>query len=204
MADLTAVVALLALGAVTAHVTETTARVAGGLASASVATGTATVASTAAAVSTSSTAVAATLGAVAGNVTDLTTLVALLAAAATATHLGTAVLGALARDVAGATAAVARLLSLGRSAFTANVALLTTVVASWGTLGGALGSAVRRVSAVVAATATGASSRCLVRVHFGRVLGKRPKYQMSKGVTLEDCCLLNRYAKSRSKSHTTN
>ena len=141
------VVALLALGAVTAHVTETTARVAGSLASASVATGTATVASTAATVSTSSTAVAATLGAVAGNVTDLTTLVALLAAAATATHLGTAVLGALARDVAGATAAVARLLSLGRSAFTANVALLTTVVASWGTLGGALGSAVRRVSA---------------------------------------------------------
>jgi hypothetical protein len=144
------VVALLALGAVTAHVTETTARVAGGLASTSVATGTSgtTVASTTAAVATaSSTAVATALGAVAGNVTDLAALVALLAAAATATHLGTAVLGALARDVAGTTAAVAGLLSLGRSAFTADMTLLAAVVAGWGTLGGALGSAVRGVSA---------------------------------------------------------
>lgn len=141
------VVALLSLGAVTAHVTETTARITRGLASTSVATGTTAVASTTAAVAASSTAVATALGAVAGNVTDLAALVALLARGATATHLGTAVLGALARDVAGATAAVARLLSLGRSAFTANVALLAAVVAGWGTLGGALGSAVRGVSA---------------------------------------------------------
>jgi hypothetical protein len=145
------VVALLALGAVTAHVTETTARVAGGLASTSIATGTsgATVASTTAAVAAaSSTAVATALGAVAGNVTDLAALVALLAAAAaTATHLGTTVLGALARDVAGTTAAVAGLLSLGRGAFTANVTLLAAVVAGRGALGGALGSAVRGVSA---------------------------------------------------------
>ncbi|KAH6868815.1 hypothetical protein BKA58DRAFT_201328 [Alternaria rosae] len=90
---------------------------------------------------------ATALGAVAGNVTDLAALVALLAGGATATHLGTAVLGALARDVAGTTAAVAGLLSLGRGALAANVALLAAVVAGWGTLGGALGSAVRGVSA---------------------------------------------------------
>ena len=50
-------------------------------------------------------------------------------------------------DVAGTTAAVAGLLSLGRSAFTADVTLLAAVVAGWGTLGGALGSAVRGISA---------------------------------------------------------
>ena len=124
---------------------EATARVASSLASATVAaTATATVAT---ATSKAAVAIAAALRAVAGNVTDLATLVALLAAAATATHGGTAVLGALARDVSGATAAVARLLGLGRGAFTANVALLAAVVAGWCTLGRALSSAVGRISA---------------------------------------------------------
>jgi hypothetical protein len=139
------VVALLALGAVTAHVAEATARVAGGLA------GTAAVSALALAVAATGTAeatssVAATLGAVAGNVTLLAALVALLAAGATA-HSGATVLGALTADVAGATAAVAGLLSLGRSALTADVTLLAAVVAGRGTLGGALSSAVGVVAA---------------------------------------------------------
>jgi hypothetical protein len=140
------VVALLALGAVTAHVAEATARVAGGLA------GTAAVSALALAVAATGTAeattgsVAATLGAVAGNVTLLAALVALLAAGATA-HSGATILGALTADVAGATAAVAGLLSLGRSALTADVTLLAAVVAGGGTLGGALSSAVGVVAA---------------------------------------------------------
>lgn len=139
------VVALLALGAVTAHVTETTARVAGRLASTTVTTGAGAVATTTS--SKATIAVAASLGAVAGNVTDLTALVALLAAATTASHWGTAVLGALTRDVSSAAATVASLLSLRRAALTANVTLLATVVAGWGALGRALGSAVRRIAA---------------------------------------------------------
>jgi hypothetical protein len=139
------VVALLALGAVTAHVAEATARVAGGLA------GTAAVSALALAVAATGTAeatssVAATLGAVAGNVTLLAALVALLAAGATA-HSGATVLGALTADVASATAAVAGLLSLGRSALTADVTLLAAVVAGGGALGGALSSAVGVVAA---------------------------------------------------------
>jgi len=77
------VVALLTLGAVTAHVAETAARVAGGLRAAcssavatSVAASEATTSATAAEAAAT---VAATLGAVAGDVADLTALVALLA-----------------------------------------------------------------------------------------------------------------------------
>ena len=139
--DLTAVVALLTLGAVTAHVAKTTARVASGLASTTVA---AAEAATATAVG-AATVGAATLGAVAGNVTLLSALVALLTASATAGS--TTSLGALTADVAGTTAAVAGLLGLGRSALATNVTLLAAVVAGWGTLGGALGSAVRVVAA---------------------------------------------------------
>jgi hypothetical protein len=64
-----------------------------------------------------------------------------------ATHASAALLSALAADVAGTTAAVAGLLSLRVLAFAAHVALLAAVVASWGSLGWALGGAVRRVSA---------------------------------------------------------
>jgi len=95
-------------------------------------------------------------------VAGLAALVALLTSGATASLGSTTSLGALTGDVAGATAAVAGLLGLRRSALTADVTLLAAVVASWGTLGRAVGSAVRVVSAVVAATATGSGSRSLV------------------------------------------
>lgn len=103
------VVALLALGAVTSHVAEATARVAGLL----TATGTAETTTVTAAVA----AVVTTLGAVTGDVADLSALVALLAA--TATVVAVAALGALAGKVTGLTAAVARLLLSGFLAFTA-------------------------------------------------------------------------------------
>lgn len=93
------VVALLTLGAVTGHVAETAARVAGLGAAAVGGVATAAVVTT-------------TLGAVAGNVADLTALVALLAAAGSTT-VAVATLGALARQVTGLAAAVAGAL-LGR------------------------------------------------------------------------------------------
>lgn len=157
--DLTAVVALLALRAVTAHVTETTARVASGLTGTTISTALATVSATTAEVA--ATVGATTLGAVAGNVTLLAALVALLTASTTAGGSATS-LSALTADVTGTTAAVASLLGLRRSALTADVTLLAAVVAGWGTLGGALGSTVRVVATVVAATATGSRSRSLV------------------------------------------
>jgi hypothetical protein len=137
------VVALLALGAVTAHVTEATAGVASGLAGTTVSALTTTVTATA---TEAATVGATTLRAVAGNVTLLAALVALLTAGATTTGSTTS-LGALTADVAGTTAAVAGLLSLGRGALAANVALLAAVVAGRGTLGRALSSAVGVVAA---------------------------------------------------------
>lgn len=138
------VVALLALGAVTAHVTETTARVASGLTGSTVTAAATAVSTTATAIA--ATAVATALGAVAGNVTPLATLVALLATTS-ASHAGSTLLGALTADVASTAAAVAGLLSLGVLTLAAHVALLAAVVASWGSLGRAVSSAVRRVSA---------------------------------------------------------
>ena len=102
------VVALLALGAVTSHVTETTARVAGLLA-------------TTEATAESTSVATAALGAAARNVSNTTALVALLATADTSTR-GTAVavsLGAFTRDVANATATVAGLLLGSYSALSA-------------------------------------------------------------------------------------
>lgn len=102
------VVALLALGAVTAHVAEAAARVAG-LA--------ATVAATkaAAAVATAEATTEATLVAVASDVADLAALVALLAgSAAKATRTGSSI-RALAREVVSGTAAVASLLQVSFS-----------------------------------------------------------------------------------------
>lgn len=97
------VVALLALGAVTAHVAEATARVAG-LATAVPAT------EAAAAVATAEATAEATLVAVASDVADLAALVALLAGtAAKATWTGSSV-RALAREVVSGTTAVASLL----------------------------------------------------------------------------------------------
>lgn len=94
------VVALLALVAVTSHVTEAAARVASLLAT------------TAEPVATAET----TLGAVAGNVTDAAALVALLTTAAAVTI---AALGAVTGDVTNATAAVAGLFLGSRGTFAA-------------------------------------------------------------------------------------
>jgi hypothetical protein len=132
-------------------VAEATAGVASGLAGTAVSTsttGSAAVASTATAEATASAiSVTTTLGAVTGNVTPLAALVALLAATGGASHTGTSLLGALTADVAGTTAAVACLLGLRVLALAAHVALLSAVVAGRGSLGGALGGAVGRVSA---------------------------------------------------------
>jgi hypothetical protein len=133
-------------------VAEATARVASGLAGTAVSTGTsssaATVASTATTEASASAIVSTTtLGAVTGNVALLAALVALLSAAGGTPHTGTSLLGALTADVAGTTAAVACLLGLRVLALAAHVALLSAVVAGRGSLGGALGGAVGRVSA---------------------------------------------------------
>lgn len=146
MANLAAVVALLAVSAVTSHVAESTARVA------SLRAATTEAAAAAAAVAT------VVLAAVARNVSDLTALVAFLAA--TLATLGAAVavttgLGAITRDVARLAAAVAGLLLGGQGALAANVALATAVVASRGTLLGAVTSLVRDFATVEAATSTG-------------------------------------------------
>lgn len=106
------VVALLSLGAVTGHVAETTARVAG-LLTTTGATETATV------VTAETASVVTTLGAVTGNVTDLSALVALLATTTTAAEVVVATLGAFTRKVTGLSAAVASLLLGSLLAFTA-------------------------------------------------------------------------------------
>jgi hypothetical protein len=103
------VVALLTLSAITSHVAEATARVAGLL----TATGTAKTTTVATAVAT---AVVTTLRAVTGDVANLSALVALLAATAV---VAVAALGAFTRKVAGLSASVARLLLGGLLAFTA-------------------------------------------------------------------------------------
>jgi len=151
--DLTAVVALLALGAVTAHVAEAAARVAG-LA--------ATVAATkaAAAVATAEATTEATLVAVASDVADLAALVALLAgSAAKATRTGSSI-RALAREVVSGTAAVASLVLLRLRAVTGDVSRLATVVACRVALGWAVACLVGVVTTVVAATVTGGEVHC--------------------------------------------
>ena len=101
------VVALLALGAVTSHVTESAARVAGLLATTETTAESTSVATTA-------------LGAAACNVSNSTTLVTLLAtASASATAVAAVNLGAFTRNVANATAAVAGLLLGSYSALSA-------------------------------------------------------------------------------------
>lgn len=101
------VVALLALSAVASHMAETAAGVASLLAP------TVAVAAITAAL------VAAGLGAVAGDVPDLTALVAFLATAGATVVIAGGSLGALAGDVTDTTAAVARLLLRRGSAFAA-------------------------------------------------------------------------------------
>ncbi|KAF1979220.1 hypothetical protein BU23DRAFT_549239 [Bimuria novae-zelandiae CBS 107.79] len=166
VADLTAVVALLALGAVTAHVAEAAARVTGGLPRTAVATATTsttTVASTL--VTAAAIAAGSSRGTVPSNVTPLAALVTLLTAAGT-THGGAAVLGALAADVTGLAAAVAALLGLGSSALTAQVALIAAVVAGGVALAGAVGRAVGRVAALCHVSQTSSPKVCASRYEY--------------------------------------
>jgi len=144
MTDLTAVVALLALGAVARHVAETAARVASLTAGSAVALALALVATLLLEAT-----LLTTLRAVAGNVADLATLVAFLTAAHTGTTTGSTTLGALARNVTGLTAAVARLLLLRVGALAREMSLATAVVASGVALGGAVAGLVGNVAACV-------------------------------------------------------
>lgn len=152
VARLATVVALHAVDTLARHMAVATARVAG-LASAT----------------TEATTIVVTvggLGAVAGNVANLTTLVALGSLAAAAAH------GAVTGDVAGLAALVAGLVILhGLGAVTAHVALATAVVALSRTLGRAVTGLVASRTARVA-SATGLLLLLLLeRIHFEKLSG---------------------------------
>lgn len=154
--DLSAVVALLTLGAVARQVSVTTARVTSLLTTSTEATlGLATAEAAGAAVS----------GALTGNVSDLSALVALgtsrrlvAAAHAGAAALHAAGLGAVTRKVTDLIAPVAGLLLLRTSALTAHVSVLSAVVAHGSTTLGAFTSLVSSLAAVVTSATTGSST----------------------------------------------
>jgi len=160
VANLAAVVALLALGAVARHVAIAAAR------EASLGTTTG---------STESTLLSTVAGssAVAGNVTDLAALVALSAAGGTTTGAvrGSAVVlllrgrlaCAVARDVTSLAAPVARLLLCRLGAVTAQMSILATVVADGVAALGALARLMANLIAVVAGTSALSSS---TEIHF--------------------------------------
>jgi len=163
--DLTTVVALLALGAVTRHVSVTTTGVAGLSATAlSSVRRSATVAALAAIGSTATT--TTTVGAVAGNVSDLTAFVALSSgrgAAEGATLLGIGIV-TLAGQVTNFTALIARLLLRSLLAFAAQMAILTAVVANGVAALGALASLMTALATIVASTtANGTAAIVIVR-----------------------------------------
>ncbi|KAE8385161.1 hypothetical protein BDV23DRAFT_165435 [Aspergillus alliaceus] len=116
MSDLSTVVALLTMGAVTSHVTEATAGVAGLL------------------TATKSTSVAAALRTVPCNVADPAALITFLATSSTAVAIAGGCLRAFTGNMTNTAATVAGLLLRSYCAFTANMSLTTTVVASWGAL----------------------------------------------------------------------
>lgn len=150
VANLTAVVALLALSAVSGHVPVTTARVA------SLPTGAeATLVST----------LESTLVAVAGNVSDLAALVAL---GSTATLVSTlcSLLGALARKMSGLVALVAGLLLWCSCALTAQMTVQSAVVANWISALWALTGLVSSLTAVVATTSASIASLVSTGIHF--------------------------------------
>lgn len=161
MSNLTTVVALLSLGAIPAHVSEPSARIASGLAGTTVATASAT--TTAGAIASplvtaaGATAIGTTLGAIPGNVTPSTAFVAFLTATTTAsahTSASSWFLVALPAEMTGVTATIAGFLRLGRSTLPRQMTLLTTVVASWVALGRALGCTMRGIATVVTTTAS--------------------------------------------------
>lgn len=164
MADLTTVVALLALSAIAGHVAESATRIAGLLPTA---------------VSTTEPAsVAATLGTAASNMSNLTALVTFLATGSTSASvaIGRTRLRAFARNVTTDAATVARLLLRSYGAFSANVTLSTTVVTGRSSLLGAVTSLVRCITAVEASTAS------VLVVHFEFELGKAFRLQEENSI----------------------
>ena len=140
------VVALLALGAVSRHVTIATARVACLAAATTTATTTTAATAVATTVSATSTTIAtaepASLSTIARNVPVLATLVAFLARGCSSTGSARCLIGAIAGDVTRLSAAVAGpillrgALLLWLLAFAAQVAFATAIVASRVALGG--------------------------------------------------------------------
>lgn len=168
MTDLATVVALLTLGAITRHVAVTTARVAS-LSTTTLATvrgGTTTVTALATVGSTA-------VGAVASDMANLATLVA-FGSSGRATERATTLLGvgvvALTGQVANFTALVARLLLRSLLAFTAQMTILSAVVANGVTALGTLASLMTALTTVVASTAANGTAtvevRRSVRVHY--------------------------------------
>lgn len=162
VANLSAVVALLALRAVARHVAVTSAGVAG-LSTLVSAVSTSTSTTTVALVETSSGLVSTSLWAVTGDVADLRALVALLASTlrvsgwSTSSSLSSWV-GAVTGNVTWLTALVAGLVLWSLWALTAHMTLATAVVAlSWAT-GWAITGLVRSIAAVVASTGLGGST----------------------------------------------
>lgn len=171
VADLTTVVALLALGAVTRHVSVTTTGVAGLSAAALSSVGrSATVAALATIGSTATTTTTTTtVGAVASNVSDLTAFVALSSSGGaaegttTTTLLGTRIV-TLAGQMANFTAFIARLLLRSLLAFTAQMAILTAVVANGVAALRALASLMTALATIVASTtANGTAAIVIIR-----------------------------------------
>jgi len=152
MTNLATVVAFLALGTITGHVSVTTARVA------SLSTVVATVTTTTAVstISIATVVITTSLWAVTGNVSNFRALVALLGRAATrkTTTAGSSISSwvlAVPRDVTGLTALVASLVLGTLRALTAHVTLVTAVVALGRATGWAVTGLMGGVIAVVAA-----------------------------------------------------
>jgi len=155
MSDFATVVALLTLGAIAAHVTITAAGVA------SLSTLSATVAATVTTTTVASLGVTSGLWAVTSDVADLSALVAFLRSTtsreATTTTSGRASalgrrVGAIAADVACLTTLVASLVLWSLWAFSAHMSFTTAVVALSRATGRAVTGLVRSIATVVAAT----------------------------------------------------
>ncbi|KAE8348054.1 hypothetical protein BDV28DRAFT_144440 [Aspergillus coremiiformis] len=120
MSDLSTVVTLLTVGAVPSHVTEATTGIAGLLAA------------------TEPTSIAATLRTISCNVADPAALITFLATGSTTIGITRGCLRTFAGDMANTTATVTGLFLRSYCAFTANMSLCTTVVASRGALLGTI------------------------------------------------------------------
>jgi len=163
MSDFATVVALLTLGAIAAHVTIAAA----GVACLSTLSATAAVAATVTTTTVASLGVTASLWAVTSDVADLSALVAFLRSTtsreATTTTSGRASalgrrVGAIAADVACLTTLVASLVFWSLWAFSAHMSFTTAVVALSRATGRAVTGLVRSIATVVAATGLGSTT----------------------------------------------